>query len=692
MPGVTSSQIRNVVLLSHGGAGKTTLVDALAFATGATTRQGRVEDGTSVADFDAEEHDRGMSINLAVVSLDHAERRINLIDTPGYADFVGEMIAGTSVADAALIVVDAAAGVQVGTEAAWRMADGRTLPRAVVINRMDRENADWEKTLTEVQGTLGPQCQPLFLPIGSEHDFSGIVDVLGGKVYRESSAQASAPPEDMADAVTGARELVIERIAEANDDLTLKYLEGETLTEEEITSGLKEAILAGTLVPVMPAAGALTIGSAPLLTLISEEFPSPLDAPAIEAKVDGKTQSLTADPSTTPAALIFKTTADEFVGRLTYLRVFSGTVQADSHLFNTQKQQDERLANLSHVFGKELQSAGALVAGDIGAVTKLNASTTFDTLSDKAHPIILTQPALPTPVFSAAITPKTKADVDKLGTSLHRLVEEDLTLQIDRDADTGETILSGLGESHVQLASEKLHRKFHVDVDVHDRRIPYRETITKMGSAEYLHKKQTGGHGQYARVALRVEPLERGDGVEFSAKVVGGSVPRQYIPAVEKGVAESVQQGALAHYPLTDVRVVLYDGKHHDVDSSEMAFKVAASMALKEATQVAHPILLEPIMSMRILAPESATGDVMSDLNGRRARVQGMEPATEGNGLSTVLAEAPMAEIQHYATYLRSMTGGRGTFSAEFARYDPVPEHVAKKVTEAANAVAEVAG
>ena len=572
------------------------------------------------------------------------------------------------------------------------MANGRNFPRAVVISRMDRENADWEKTLATVRDVLGPQCQPLYLPIGAEHDFSGIVDVLGGKAYRESGGEASAPPEDMADAVAEAREQVIERIAEADDDLTLKYLEGEALTDAEITSGLKQAILAGTLIPVLPAAGALAIGSVPLLTLISEEFPSPLDTPAIDAEVDGATQPLTADASAPPAALIFKTTADEYVGRLTYLRVFSGTVKADSHLFNTQKHQDERLANLSHVFGKELQGVSALVAGEIGAVTKLNASTTFDTLSDKAHPVTVPPPLLPAPVFSAAITPKTKADMDKLGTSLHRLVEEDLTLEIDRDADTGETILSGLGESHVQLAAEKLHRKFHVDVDMHDRRIPYRETVTQTGTAEYLHKKQSGGHGQYARVALRVEPRERGDGVEFIAKVVGGSVPRQYIPAVEKGVAESVPLGALAHYPLTDLRVVLFDGKHHDVDSSEMAFKTAARMALREATQDAHPILLEPIMTMRIIVPESATGDVMSDLNGRRAHVQGMEPSEEGNGLSTVLAEAPMAEILHYATDLRSMTGGRGTFSAEFDRYDPVPEHVAKKVAEAANSVAEVAG
>ncbi len=687
MASVDSAQIRNLVLMSHGGTGKTSLVEALAFATGAISRRGRVEDGNTVADFDPDEQRRGMSINTAIVSLEYEGYRINLIDTPGYADFVGEMISGASAADLALILIDAAAGVQVGSDTAWQLAERRGMPRVVVVSRMDRENANWEETVAGIQASLGRQCQPLFLPSGAEASFDGVVDVLAGKAYRADGREPSAIPEDMTAAVAEAREALIERVAEADDDLTLKYLEGEELSEEEISSGLKQAIIAATLVPIIPTAGTASIGAVPLLRLIAAHLPSPLDVTPITAMVAGKDTELACDPSGPAVARIFKTTADEFVGRLTYFRVYRGAITPDTHLLNTQTDEDERLATPSHIVGKDLQPTARLPAGDIGAVTKLSASTTFDTLSAKDSPVVVPPPALPQPVFSAAITPKTKTDVDRLGPSLQRLVEEDLTLRIERDPDSGETILNGLGESHVEMAAEKLRRKFKVDVDVHDRRIPYRVTITATGQAEYLHKKQTGGHGQYARVALRVEPRNRGDGFEFGNEIVGGAVPRQYIPAVEKGVTESLPESGLAKYPLTDLRVVLFDGKHHDVDSSEMAFKIAASQALKEAAQKARPILLEPIMTYRISVPESATGDVMSDLNGRRARVQGMEPS--GDGRTVVSAEGPMAEFLHYATDLRSMTGGRGTFSFEFARYDPVPEHVAQKVVEKSKAGAK---
>ena len=677
---VGSAQIRNIVLMSHGGAGKTSLVEALAFTAGAVSRQGRVEDGNTVADFDPDEQKRGMSVNTAVVSFDFGTEptRLNLIDTPGYADFVGDVIAGAAAADAALILVDAAAGVQVGTETAWRLAAERALPRAIVVSRLDRENARWDETVAAIQETLGRQCQPLQLPIGLEHEFSGLVDVLAGKAYRGDGTDAGDVPGDLTEAVAAAREGLIERIAEADDDLTLKYLEGEELSEEEIAGGLSAAIRSGTLVPIFCAAGTANIGSMPLLRALRDEFPSPLEAPPQRADVAGESKDLPADPNGPLAALIFKTSADEFVGRLSYFRVFSGSIRSDSHVYNHERGEEERPSNLSHVLGKELTGADAIVAGDIGAVTKLSASGTFDTLGDKATPVRITPPALPHPVFSAAIAPKSKADVDKLGPSLQRLLEEDPTLRMERDLETGETILSGLGEPHVDIAAQTLRRKFKVEVDVHDRRIPYRETVTGSAQAEYTHKKQTGGHGQYARVALRVEPLGRGDGFEFGNEVVGGNVPRQFIPAVEKGVTESLLSGAMAQYPLTDLRVVLFDGKHHDVDSSEMAFRLAASQALREATESARPILLEPIRTYRIQVPESATGDVMSDLNGRRARVLGMEPG--GDGHTAISAEGPMAEFLHYATDLRSMTGGRGTFSFEFVRYDPVPDHVARKV------------
>lgn len=683
---VEPAEIRNLVLMGHGGAGKTSLVESLAFGAGAIRRQGRVEDGNTLADFDPDEQQRAHSLHLSIVSFEHDGRRINLIDTPGYADFVGEVIAGASAADVALIAVDAAAGVQVGTETAWQIAEERAMPRLIVVSRLDRENGSWERAVRGIQETLGTQCTPLQLPIGEAESFEGVIDVLRGEAYVGDSSKASAVPPDQTDAVAAAREALIERIAEADDVLMLKYLEGGGLTDEEVTNGLDSAIATGTVVPILATAATSKIGTHGLLRLIHEDAPSPADVAPASGERDGASVELAPDPAAPTAALIFKTSADEFVGRLTYFRVVSGTIKADAPLWNAQQGESERPSNLSRVFGKELQGTGELTAGEIGAVSKLSVSRTFETLCDKAQPVLVAAPSLPPPVFSAAIEPKSKADVDKLGPSLQRLLEEDPTLHVERQADTGQTILSGLGESHVELAADKLRGKFKVDVVVQDRKIPYRETISNTAEAEYLHKKQSGGHGQYARVALRVEPRGRGEGFEFAAKVVGGSVPRNYIPAVEKGVTEALPGGVVAHYPLTDLKVTLYDGKHHDVDSSDMAFKVAGSQALKEATQKAHPVLLEPIMSVRIELPDTATGDVMSDLNGRRARVLRVEPF--GDRHSAIVAEGPMAEFLRYATELRSITGGRGTFSSTFERYDPVPDHISKKVVEAAAAAA----
>ena len=673
----TPQHIRNIAVVGHQGAGKTTLVEALAFATGAVSRIGRVEDGNTVSDFDPEERSRGMSVNTSLVSLTHNDLRINLLDTPGYADFIGEVVAANAVADAAIVVVDASSGVQVGTETAWRMARRRGIPRAVVITRLDRENSSWDETLESVQRVLGPECQPLFIPIGAESEFNGAIDVLNGRAYEGDGRNPSDPPPDAASTAADARDGLIERIVEVDEDLMMAYLEDEELADDDLAAGLKPAIQSGALVPVLPACAASAIGVWPLLRLIETTFPNPLEAPPL---ADG----IETDPAGDPAAFVFKTTADEFVGRLSYLRIAAGTVRGDSHLENAREGDDERLSGLSHALGKDLQTAAEMPVGDLGVVTKLSGTTTFDTLRKPGSNLIVPPPDMPAPIFAAAVEPRSKADVDKLGPSLARLVEEDPTLRIERDRDNGEMILSGLGESHVQLAAGQLLRKFKVEVDIRDRRVPYRETVTAVGQAEYLHKKQTGGHGQYARVALRVEPRERGAGFEFGNEIVGGAVPRNYIPAVEKGVLESLPSGAISSYPLTDVRVVLYDGKHHDVDSSEMAFKLAASQALREATGSARPILLEPIQSYRILVPDQSTGDVISDLNSRRARVLGMEQADDPAAHSYVLAEGPMAEFLHYATDLRSMTGGRGTFSWQFVRYDPVPEHVAQKVRQLA--------
>ena len=668
--------IRNVGIVGHQGAGKTTLVEALAFATGAATRIGRVEEGNTISDFDPEEQQRGMSINTSLVLLEQDGLRINLLDTPGYADFIGEVVASVAVVDAVVLVVDASAGVQVGTETSWRMAARRGLPTAIVVSRLDRDNSNWDEALAGVQAAFGSQCQPLYLPIGAEANLSGVVDVLSGEAWLGSDAQPTEAPADAAAAASDAREGLVEQIVEADEDLMLMYLEDEEIDPADLAAAIKPAMLAGSLIPVIPASAVSSIGAAAVLRVIQEGMPEPSEAPTV---ADG----IATDPNGDPLAFVFKTTADEFVGRLSYLRVLSGEVASDSHLENAQKGEDERLANLSRARGKELISTGALEAGDIGVVTKLSHTTTFDTLRSKGSNTQAPAPQLPAPIFAAAVEPKTKADVDKLGPSLTRLVEGDPTLRIERDRDSGETILSGLGESHVQLAADRLLRKFKVEVEIHDRRVPYRETVTAVGQAEYLHKKQTGGHGQYARVALRVEPQARGTGFEFSDEIVGGAVPRNYIPAVEKGVVESLPAGA---FPLTDLRVVLYDGKHHDVDSSEMAFKLAASQALKEGVSSARPILLEPIHSLRITAPESSTGDIISDLNSRRARVLGMEPGDDLPSSSVVIAEGPMAEFLHYATDLRSMTGGRGTFAWEFDRYETVPQHVAQKVRAAAAA------
>lgn len=649
--------IRNVGVVGHQGAGKTTIVEALSFARGLTTRLGRVEEGNTISDYDPEEQQRGMSISASLVSFEQDGVRLNLIDTPGYADFLGEVVATMSVVDAAVVVVDAASGVQVGTEAAWRLAGKRGIPRVVVISRLDRDNTSFDEALTSVQNVLGSECQPLYLPNAAESSFSELVDVL-------------------TDEAADGREGLIEQIVEVDEDLMMLYLEDEEIEPDDLRAALKSAVLAGSLAPVMPMSAVAGVGSNELLRLMIEVLPDPSEAPAISDEIDDTGE---------PAAFVFKTTADEFVGRLSYMRVVSGTIASDVHLDNAQAGEDERLAGLSRATGKTLSAVPQLSVGDIGVVTKLQHTSTFSTLRQRGSALLVPMPSMPAPIFAAAVEPRTKADVDRLGPSLSRLVEGDPTLRIERDRDSGETILSGLSESHVRLSAGRLSSKFNVEVDIKDRRVPYRETVTGTGQAEYLHKKQTGGSGQYARVALRVEPQPRGTGFEFSDEIVGGAVPRNYIPAVEKGVMETLPRGV---FPLTDLRVVLYDGKHHDVDSSEMAFKLAAAQALKEGVAEARPILLEPVHLLRITVPESSTGDIISDLNSRRARVMGMEPAEEPPGSSVVIAEGPMAEFLHYATDLRSITGGRGTFSWQFERYDQVPEHVAQKVRQEATAQA----
>lgn len=683
MKNYPAEKIRNIALVGHSGSGKTSLAEALLFAAGATTRLGKIEDGTTVSDWDPDEQKRGFSLNLSILPLEWAGHKFNILDTPGYMDFMGEVKCGLRAAELALITMDAASGVQVGTEFAWRFADEISLPRAIFINRMDRENADFSASLSQAQALWGAKCLPLQLPIGSEQNFQGVVDLLTMKAYLGEKGEEKEIPDGMGQEVQAAREKLIEAAAETDDALIAKYLEGEELTADELARGLRAGIAAGSIVPVLAGSATKLTGIRRLMDVIAAAFPSPGDRPV---SLDG--QQLTADPSKALAALVFKTAADPYVGRLTYFRVFSGTLKGDSQAWNANKQVMERIGTVYRISGKNQEQVSEVPAGDIGAVAKLAETQTGDTLCAKESPVTLPPISFPEPSFSAAVTPKTKADLDKMGTALARIVEEDPSLRLERSPDTGEMIISGLGDSHVEVALEKIRRKFGVDLELSMPRVPYRETIRAKAQAEYTHKKQTGGHGQYARVALEVEPLPRGAGFEFVDRIVGGVVPKQFIGSVEKGVVESLPEGVLAHYPLIDLRVTLFDGKDHPVDSSDIAFKLAASMALKKACQDAQPVLLEPIMNMRITVPEANTGDVISDLNGKRARVLGMTPS---GTMTTIEAQAPLAEVQRYAADMRSLTQGRGFYTMSFSHYEEVPQHLAQKIIEAAQKEREAA-
>jgi len=679
-----TEDIRNVALVGHGSTGKTSLAEAMLFSSGAVGRLGRVDEGTTVSDFDPDENKRKISINLSLLPCEWKGKKLNIIDTPGYADFVGEMKTGLRAADAAIVVVCAASGVEVGTEHSWAFADERSLPRMVVVNRMDRENADFFQTLSQLQSFFGKRCAPLQLPIGAQSSFEGVVDLLTLKSFRGEKESEGAVPDSLSDQVARYREQLVEAIAEADDELINKYLEGEELSPEELTRGLRAGIAAGSVVPVLAGAASKGIGTSLILDAIAQYLPSPQDvgeAVAKNANTDQE-ESLKADAAGPLAALVFKTTADPYVGKLTYLRVCSGTLKGDSQAWNSNKGAAERIGQLFTVRGKSQEPTPQLVAGDIGALAKLAETSTGDTLSNKERPLLLSPASFPAPAFSAAVHPKTKADLDKMGSSLTRILEEDPTLRVHREPDTGETILSGLGEPHLEVTIDKIQRKFGVGLELTIPKVPYKETITASASSEHTHKKQTGGHGQYARVAIRLEPLARGSGFEFANATVGGVVPKTYVPAVEKGVVEALREGVLAHYPLTDMKVTLFDGKEHPVDSSEMAFKIAGAVALKQGALEARPILVEPIMTLRVVVPEVNTGDAMGDLNSKRAKVLGITP--QENGFSMIEALVPLAEVQRYATDLRSITQGRGHYTLEFSHYEEVPAHQAQKIIDKA--------
>jgi len=674
-----TEQLRNVALIAHGSAGKTSLAEAMIFDTGATSRLGKVEDGTTVSDYDTEEIRRKISLSTSIVPCEWNGHKINVLDTPGYIDFVGEVKGAVRVADGAVVVLDAVSGVEVGTELVWSFADEQNLPRLVFVNKMDRENADFTRTLEQLGQKFEGNMIPVQLPVGSESQFKGVVDLVSMKAHLGDKAEEGGIPAGLEDAVEEYRLRLIEAAAEGDDELIVKYLEGEELTEGEIKRGLAIGVESGKIIPVLCGSAILNLGVQPLLQAIIDYFPSPADRPEIKGTNPATSEEEILEP--TPMAplsvMVFKTIADPYVGKLTYFRVCSGAMESDSRVFNPLSGEEERIGQLYLIRGKEQEPVKTVQTGDIGGVAKLSATTTGQTLCDKGHPIVLPSISFPNPVFSVAVVPKTKADLDKMGTALNRLVEEDPTLRVEREPGTGETILSGMGESHVDIATRRLSQKFGVDILTSVPKVPYRETITRKSEAQGRHKKQTGGRGQFGDVFIRFEPLPRGSGFEFADKIFGGAVPKGFIPAVEKGLREIIKKGVLASYPTVDFRATLYDGSYHPVDSQEIAFRLAAQLAFKKGIPEAGPVLLEPIMSVTITVPEEYMGDVLGDLNTKRARVQGME---QQRGNSIITAQAPLAEMQRYATDLRSITQGRGIFSMEFSHYEEVPGHLVESI------------
>jgi elongation factor G len=683
-----SDNLRNVVLLGHGGAGKTSLAEAMLYRSGAVNRLGRVDDGTSVADWDDEERRRQMSINASLISCEWADHKLNVIDTPGYMDFVGEVISGIRVADAAVVVLDSTGGVEVGTEQVWHHATERDLPRLAFVNKMERENVDYAGVLDQIAAKFDVVAVPIFLPIGSQSDFKGVVDVLGQKAYLGETGDEAPIPGDLADAVEEARMVLIEAAAEGEDALMEKYFEEETLSDEEIMRGLKARINRGSLVPVLCGSAAMTVGIKPLMETIIKLMPSPVEAgpyDAVNPTTNVKAQ-LKSDSAAELAVLVFKTVADPYVGKLSYFRTYSGTLESDSRVYNFRTGEEERIGQLYAVRGKEQLPVTRVPAGDIGAVARLGETQTGDTLCDRGVPLRLEPAVYPNPLYSVAVSPKTKADAAKISPTLTRLSEQDPTLSWRQDNSTRETILSGMGDTHINVAVRRMEETFGLGLDTKVPRVPYEETITRPASAQYRHKKQTGGAGQFAEVHMRVEPRERDEGYEFKWEVVGMNVSKTFGPSIDKGVRAVMEQGVIAGYPVVDVLAAVYDGKEHPVDSKDIAFQIAGREVFKLAVKEARPVLLEPIYKYTITVPEEFMGDVLGDLNTRRAQVLGMDQVGDN---SVVTALVPLAEMQRYVSELRSITQGRGIFSLEFSSYQQVPSHVADQIIAQAEREAE---
>lgn len=685
------NRLRNTAIIAHGKAGKTSLAEAMLFDGGSTDRLGRVDDGSSAMDFEPEETKRKLTISASFNHLEWDKHKINIIDTPGDANFIIETKNSLQSADGAVAVLDAVSGVEVQTEKVWEYAGQFDLPRLIFISKMDRERADFFATLEDIRKVLSPKAIPLNLPIGAEESFSGVVDLLSGKAYQfegnlSGKFSAGDIPANLRDQAKTAREKLIEAVAESDDALLEKYLEGQELSPEDLASGLRKGVLNKTIFPVLCGSGLKNIGVQPLLDAVVQLLPSPQDrGPAKGIHPSTKAEETRNPKEEEPfSAFIFKTVADPYAGKLSIFRVWSGTLQADSTLYNANKGVRERFGQILQMEGKNQKPVESVGPGDIVAVAKLKETTTWETLCDEKKPIVYPTLSLPVPPVSLAVEPKSKGDEEKITTSLFRLCEEDPTVKLQRDEQTKELILFGMGQVHMEVTVEKLKRKFGVDVNLKTPKIPYKETIksTKSGII-YRHKKQSGGRGQFAEVQFELSPLPRGGGFEFQNALVGMNVPRNFVPAVEKGVNEAMQSGVLAGYPVVDLKVKFYDGKSHEVDSSEIAFKIAASMALKKGVLETNPVLLEPIMNMEVFVPDEYMGDVIGDLNGRRGRVLSVEPRSKGQ---LIKSQVPLSEVLKYSPDLISMTSGRGSFSMEFSHYEEVPAHLAEKVIASSRA------
>lgn len=684
-----AENIRNIALLGHGGSGKTSLTEAILYTGKLTTRMGRVEDGNTVSDFDKEEIARGISISLSVIPVEWEGFKINLLDIPGYFDFIGEVESMGKAAGGIVILVDATSGIEVGTEKAWELAMSKKKPTFIFINKMDRENANFEKVLNELREKFGKKVAPFQVPIGEKENFVGNVNVakMVAREYNGKDCVEKPIPDELKDQVMSIREMLLESVAESDEELLEKYFSGEEFTDKEIQEGLRKGVINGDVVPVICGSAVKNIGTHSLLDMLKDYLPSPKDIPPKKGKnpYNGKEVERSLDPGQPFSAQVFKTIVDPYVGKISLLKVISGKLTSDMEVLNANKDEKEKIGTPFLLRGKNQIEVKEVMAGDIAAVSKLQYTNTGDTLCSPNDPVVFSSIDFTEPQLYLAVEPKAKGDEEKINSGLQKLAEEDPSFTVERNVETKQTLIRGQGELHIKVIVSKLKSKFGVDVELSDAEVPYRETIKGKSDVQGKHKKQSGGHGQYGDVKIRFEPSA--EEFEFTEEIFGGSVPKQYIPAVEKGLRECLESGVLAGYPVVNIKATLYDGSYHDVDSSEMAFKIAASLAFKKGMEQAKPVLLEPIVQVKVTIPEEYMGDVMGDLNKRRGRIMGMEP--QPNGKQLVIAEVPQAEMFKYSNDLRSMTQARGTFTMEFVRYEEVPPAISEKVVEAAKAAKE---